>query len=450
LTSGAVSSVVDRSALRDEVDVDGGLSAAGARDAAAVVAEAVATRLADPATLAAAVTAMRRQTAFPSTGWRPETLAAGHCGLVVLFGSMDGVRPGCGWDRIAHDHLNQAVAGLPAHPAPGLAAGLAGLGLAAELAAGGRDRYRRLLAGVDAAVAGPTVEAARGLSQAHGCNVSAFDVISGLSGTGGYLVRRKSHPVPRAALDATLEVLAALLADPGEPRRWHTPAALSSETMLDAYPHGNHNCGLAHGVPGPLALLAIAALEGVEVRGGRQAMRVTAEWLATHRLDDTWGPNWANAIPLDPSAEGNHAARATWCYGSPGVARALWLAGEALDDDGYRDLAVGAVRAAVARPPVDRGITSATFCHGLAGLLAVTLRFAVDTGLPDLAAAAQTLTAELVSQFDAEALLGYRNVEPGDVRVDQPGLLDGAAGVALTLLTAAGAPATWDRAFLLS
>ncbi|MGZ4434399.1 MAG: lanthionine synthetase C family protein, partial [Trebonia sp.] len=261
--------------------------------------------------------------------------------------------------------------------------------------------------------------------------------------------------------------LADLLAAARDPRRWHTPARLSSESLLEAYPGGHHNCGLAHGVPGPLALLSIAMIEAVpEELGGlvdgpriRAAIAVTAHWLADHRTADAWGPTWPNAVPLADAGDraapaggyqGSGSSRATWCYGSPGVARALWLAGSATEDDELRALALTAMRAALARPAEVRGITSPTLCHGTAGLLQIAHRFAEDTGLPDLAEARDALLGELVAAYDPEAILGYRNVEPSGARVDQPGLLEGAAGVALTLLSAGGASSAWDRALLLA
>ncbi len=433
---------------------------------AADAASDVAIRLTDLEVLRAAVAAAGRQTGFPGVGWRPGSLAAGHPGLAVLCAALDVLQPDRGWDSVGHAQLGAAVDASTAAPASAsLFSGLAGLGLAADTLAAGRDRYRRLLCRVDAEVAPRAEAVATRLAGADGCSVGDFDVISGLSGVGVYLLRRREHPEPGAALDSVLTTLAGLLADTGEPRRWHTPAALSGESMRQAYPDGNHNCGLAHGLPGPLALLAIAALEGVLVPGIRTALDVAARWLVDHRIEGERGPNWPNAVPLNGSGEraddlptdrpvvrsaARAAGRDTWCYGSPGVARALWLAGQALDADEYRDLAVRALRAALARTPDERGITSPTFCHGTAGLLAITLRFAADTGLPDLADAAGELTAELLAAHEPGTLLGYRNIEPDDVRVDQPGLLDGACGVALVLLAAAGVPAGWDRMFLLS
>jgi hypothetical protein len=135
------------------------------------------------------------------------------------------------------------------------------------------------------------------------------------------------------------------------------------------------------------------------------------------------------------------------------VAAALRLAGDALGGAGarYRDLASAALSAAVARPAEVARADSATFCHGRAGLLAVTATFARATGDEGFRRAAAAIAAELVDRFDPAAPLGYRDREAGGRLVDQPGLLTGAPGVALALVGAA-APAEpgWARLFLLA
>ena len=423
---------------------------------AAGVALDIAARLADPAVLADAITASRRQTEFPNLVWRPASLASGHPGVALLCAVLAACRPDDGWDRVGHTHLHEAVTALArAHRADiSLYSGLAGIGVAADLLADGRgDRYRRLLDGVDAALVPPVRVSAQRLRAAHGCAAGDINVVSGLSGVGVYLLRRRRHEAVKRALDEVLTCLAGLLSDAGEPRRWHTPAALSGESLRESYPGGHHNCGLAHGVPGPLALLSIATREGAEVADGREAIEAAAAWLARHAVEDEWGPNWPNAVPLNPANQpaAPPSSRASWCYGGPGVARALWLAGEALDADEYRALALAAIRAALARPPEVQALASPTFCHGTAGLLQITRQFAADTGQLDLITAARDLTASVLAAYQPDSRLSYRHLETPGVLVDHPGLLDGAAGVALTLLAAGGHTQTqWDRVFLLS
>ena len=103
------------------------------------------------------------------------------------------------------------------------------------------------------------------------------------------------------------------------------------------------------------------------------------------------------------------------------------------------------------RPAETRRIGCPTFCHGVSGLLQVTLRFAHDTGRPAFFEAARTLTERLLELYEPDGLLGYRNVEPGGTGSTNLGLLDGAVGVMLALLAAStDVEPAWDRAFLLS
>ena len=428
------------------------------------VAGQIAVRAADPRVLAQAVAALGRPRQPGTPAWRPGSLAQGQAGLAVLCAELDAAQPGAGWDAAGHRHLTTAAAAVSPHDGS-LFSGLAGLGFAATLLAAGRPRYARMLDQLDDALA-PRIDAALGtLAAASGCRVSDFDLVSGLTGTGAYLLtRHQLGPGGPAAgtaavlLGRLLRGLASLMAQPVDPRPWHTPAELVTGSLRTAYPGGLHNCGLAHGAPGPLALLALAALAGVGVPDGVAAIETTASWLAAHRCGPAAEPDWPDGVPLgggQPSElPGPSPGRAAWCYGAPGVARSLWLAGAAVGEPRWQDLAVRTIRSVAERPPAAWGLASPGFCHGTAGLLQLLRRFAADLSDPAIAATADRLAGELAAQFDPGSLLGIGGVDPDGVPVDQPGLLDGASGIALALLglpaaSPAGTPG-WDRMFLLA
>ncbi len=380
-----------------------------------------------------------------------------------MCGYLDRCFPDQDWDAIGHAHLQCAVAGLEkrtavprerATPGVGLFAGITGVAFAAACLSRGGERYRRLSHTLDDALVPLAVALARRVNaRTNGLPVSEFDAISGLTGVAAYLLGRRHEPGPAIALRVVLGSLVALARDTPTPL-WYTPARYVGDAVMQRlYPSGNFNCGLAHGIPGPLAVLSLAMTDGVEVEGGEQAIDRIARWLSANVVDDAWGPNWPTAVP---QAGGNargvgSTSRSAWCYGAPGVARALWLAGEARDDDAYRDLAVTAMRAVFSRPEEERRIDSPTFCHGVAGLLQITLRFARDTALPDFQTARDDLITQLVGAHESASLLGFRHVEPQGTRVDQAGLLDGAPGILLVLLAATTrVEPAWDRMFLLA
>jgi hypothetical protein len=442
---------------------------ASLRDSCLRIARETAERLRASGGIESAIAASERQSAYSDViRWQDRSVAQGYAGLAILWGYLAGCFPGEGFDVTGHRHLELAVRDAERSGAPfaGLFGGLGGLAFAAWRLSFGGERYGKLMAAIDEALLPRAVAMARALSaQGGGVSVGEFDVISGLSGVGACLLDRCDAPGPSVALQEILTCLVRLSREEGGIPRWYTPPHLFGDRqMADLFPQGNLNCGLAHGIPGPLALLALAKAHGVAVDGLDEALERLGDWVAGHREDDAWGINWPTAVPLcrdeatgrlacaDPGTRSpTGPSRTAWCYGSPGVARALWLAGEALGRPDYCDLAIAAMEAVFRRPVTARQIDSPTFCHGVAGLLQITLRFARDTRLPAFEAAAADLCDQLLALYEPDSLLGFRSLELEGRRVDQPGLLDGAPGVALVLLAAStGVEPTWDRLFLLS
>jgi hypothetical protein len=432
-------------------------------DRAKNVVRDLAERLRDQHRVALAVAAAPTQTAFPlAVRWLAPSLAQGDAGIALTCAYLDAWWPDEGWDQAGHSYLSTAAVAAENSPQLSLAmfGGLTGLALAAWSLSRGATRYRNLMAALENALLPNVMTQAEGWDPPimDGMSFGQFDVISGLAGIGAYLLLRREQPGAGAALESVLRALVALASDSGSRPRWWTPAhLLGDEEMAALYPNGNLNCGLAHGIPGPLALMALALADGIGVPGIEEAVDRLAGWIVGHRADDGWGVNWPYAISLtqeglpDRGAPTDGPSRAAWCYGAPGVARALWLAGVARNRPEWGNLAIEAMEAVYQRPIAARQIDSPTFCHGVAGLLQITLRFANNTGLPVFTNAACDLTEQLLSAYEPDSLLGYRNWEPGGTRVDQPGLLDGAPGVLLALLAAAtDVEPSWDRAFLLS
>ena len=425
----------------------------------------VAERLRDPMDVErAASIAYARTTLAIKLGWHPATVAMGYAGLALLFGQLERCRPDEGWDLRAHNCLELAAyecddLGL------GLFGGITGVAMVAWNLSRNGERYSELLSTLDRALLqGVPTLVARVNAESSGMPFTEFDVVSGLTGIAAYLLVRADQPEYREHLATVLDALLRLWEEIDGRPRWHTPfkfVGLDAENRRQ-FPYGNLNCGLAHGIPGPLAILSLASLAGITEPTTHQIIYAMADWLVTNRIDDAWGLNWTNGIGLTP-IEGHFErprfglekavapTHNAWCYGSAGVAVSLRLASKALGDDRYAAVARDALRAIMRRPKRERGIESPTFCHGLAGLLQVFTRFAQADDGHEFVPAIERIFSEIEEAFEPGSLFGFRSMERYGRRIDQPGLLDGAPGVALALLAAGTATSPdWDRIFLLS
>ncbi|GAA3838149.1 lanthionine synthetase C family protein [Sphaerisporangium flaviroseum] len=237
---------------------------------------------------------------------------------------------------------------------------------------------------------------------------------------------------------------------------WFVPPHLYShvEWRTASQPHGFYDLGFAHGLPGVLAALCRAEAEGYG--GGAIPGRVAeiTGWLARLALRDETGPSWPAAFPVrpgtrEPMIESVAPGRAAWCYGPEGVTAALLPAAVTIGaPDVYAD-AVAALERAARTPSRERGCFSPTLCHGHAGLLTMYTRAHTQTGRPAFAAARDTQVAELEALADDEhAFIFADEPERGSI-IQNRGLLEGAAGVMLALLGAAGA-VQWDEILLLT
>ena len=428
--------------------------AAEARSAALLLAA----RCSDPQSVAEANRLCQQQTAFPNTlHWDPVSVAQGDLGQAMLCAELNLVEPDGGWADRAASCLDSTAAVLRHghRPAMGTVSGSSGVAFAGRRI--DHVGLNPLLSALDGVIAQDALTTAAAIRGRRGISVGTFDQISGLSG-----VLLCALPSERQGLKPVapfvVRALAALALQQGDPPAWYTPAEyLYDDEQRSYYPFGNLNLGLAHGIPGPLAALALAMRYGLGGPETSAATTTLAEWLAAHVSLGADGPGWETVVSLTRGPSGlaelpvHGVGRDAWCYGTPGAARALFLAGQVLDRSDLCNLAIEAMAAVYRRQPEQRGIDSPTFCHGVAGLLQITLRFHHDTQLPMFADAAGTLTRQILDAVEPDRPMAIASLEPGDNKVDQPGVLDGAAGVSLVLLSAASeVEPTWDRMFALS
>ena len=155
-----------------------------------------------------------------------------------------------------------------------------------------------------------------------------YDLISGLTGLGLYHLVRHG-PAGSGMTAAVLGYLVAL----SEPVRRHGErlpgwwSGTGPAGMPDlAWPGGHLNLGMAHGIAGVLALLSGAMRVGIQVDGQAKAVTELCAAFDRYRQGSTACRWWPAMITSGEHKRGRaysgRQGRPSWCYGTPGQARA--------------------------------------------------------------------------------------------------------------------------------
>ncbi|GAB1641487.1 lanthionine synthetase C family protein [Krasilnikovia sp. MM14-A1259] len=256
-----------------------------------------------------------------------------------------------------------------------------------------------------------------------------YDLIRGLTGLGVALRRLGDHDLLRHVLDYLVRLT--------EPRGslpgwwcWNSP---ERDQPPPTGGHANH--GIAHGITGPLALLALTMRDGIHVDGHAEAITRICRWLDTwqqHTGGAAWWPQTVTLTDLHRGAPAQQAPlRRSWCYGTPGIARAQQLAAHALHDTDRQNLAEAAFAGCLTDPAQVARLGDRSLCHGTAGLLATARRIAADALDPTPLGPIENL---------------HRSATPDTGESD--GLLVGTTGSDLTAV--ATTATSWDACLLLT
>ncbi|WP_328339844.1 lanthionine synthetase C family protein [Streptomyces violaceus] len=417
--------------------------------AALDLADAVADQLADP------------HSAPPGPAARRQHLAHGLSGIALLH--IERAAAGLGpWQR-AHEWLAAAsreplTSGSDSYPFYGAPAFAHALACAADHLLGAYGRALDTLDRQMTADVNQRLDAAhRRMDAGRLPALAEFDTIRGLTGYGAYLLRRNpSAPALLAVLDYCVRLTQPIMNEGEALPGWWADTGPSGRPD-DRFPGGHANSGMAHGIGGVLALLALAARQGTFVDGHHEALGRILAWLDRWQEDTGRGPAWPYWVTRDELHTGRLAPsaprRPSWCYGTAGLTRAQQLAALALGDVNRQLDAENAFVAALTDPAQLKATTDNALCHGFAGLAHVAAR-AADNAHPSTAGQLRAMIPALLAAVhppDTDPVHAATTLMQDEER--GPGLLDGAAGIALALLapsTAAPPRSAWDACLLIA
>jgi hypothetical protein len=374
-------------------------------------------------------------------------LGDGLAGVALLHAELDAAFPGVGHDVRAQRAMERAVDLLATSPtpSPSLYSGFSGIAWVAELLSGdpnaqvGDDPN----AEIDSAL--ETYLAQRPWSR-------PYDLIGGAVGIGVYALER----LPRPSAKRILALVVDRLKETARPRppgiAWRSDPQWVPIQWRQT-PHPDWNLGVAHGVPGVIAVLgriAAAEVDSPTQNNARALLDKAVAWLLAQELPPGTGGRFAAAVgrglPRKPT-------RLAWCYGDAGIAAALLVAARAVRESEWERVALRVALHAATRTESTTGVVDAGLCHGAAGIAHVFHRIYRATGDKRIAAAARQWSERALAMRKTErGFGGFLMYVGAEKRVrGQLGFLTGSAGVTLALLAATtDSDTAWDRALLLS
>lgn len=397
--------------------------------------------------------------------WDGLSLAGGFSGVLVLSALLE--RRGIIPEEVVHRYVLEMKHAIEQEGVDNLSlfAGVAGMCLAVEEASFGKSRYQKilgrlqsyLLSNMQAVFLDPMIEL---LDQGKPSLSHLYDVISGICGVGRYSLEHLSVEPFYQLTERIIRILIRMT-HPIEVGGYQVPGYYLPPTDLlnqlrfrELQPYGNFNLGLAHGVTGILALLSIAYLKGFQLPGQKAAIEQLSSWIRAKAFAIDGATYWPYAISWEEETQKNRAqqrpTKAGWCYGTPGIARTLFLAGKALNNKGMRDFAIQSITQLLHAPFEQWRLLSPSLCHGLAGLLAVAIAMSREEEGAHLAASVEKIKGLLMDQYNPESPWTFVDVDvisdsgvEGPVRMNKVGFLEGAVGIYLTLCFSSEPSSKW-------
>jgi lantibiotic modifying enzyme len=280
-----------------------------------------------------------------------------------------------------------------------------------------------------------------------------YDLISGFAGIGIYWLERMPRQKALRGIRQILDAFERIQRNTPLGATWFTPPSLVPPLQIESAPGGYYNLGVAHGVPGVIAFLALASGAGIDEESASRASVLLSgamKWLlAQQRPPDAVSRYSCWTMP---GYEGGDS-RLSWCYGDLGIASVLQLVAQRREDP---------VWAVEARSLTDRCILrglgsvvhDAPLCHGAVGNAHLYNR-AYQAYRDDRykTEAIAWLERGIKMRKPGTGVAGYYAYDQASIPHEKAdaSFLSGAVGLALALLSAvAPIEPQWDRIMLLS
>ncbi len=274
-----------------------------------------------------------------------------------------------------------------------------------------------------------------------------FDYLHGAMGIALYFLRKPEEEKYRSHLSELVNELHkhAVIELDGSVK-WLS--LLDGERNIEGY-----NLSLSHGMASIIIMLSRIMEAGIEVKLCSKLIRGSIKYLEKQRLDPdnyiSTFPSWARE-----SMEEIRHSRLAWCYGDLGIGMAYLSAGIQLPEEKYGMEGIDILlKTCKRKDPDENNVHDAGICHGAAGIaLIYNVLYQKLGNKTFMEAALYWLDVCLNMASHDDGLAGYKawyHEKYGGWKAT-PGLLEGASGIGLVLMSfVSGREASWSQSLLL-
>ncbi len=278
-------------------------------------------------------------------------------------------------------------------------------------------------------------------------NVGHYDYLHGAMGIALYLISRGKTSNIFQNLEKLIDRLDNLSEEDTNGIKWKS--IIDHKTNEIGY-----NISLSHGMSSVIILLSKLYKEEINMQKTIKLVEEAVNYILGQKLNNKEYNSLYPSFSVESSKQ-QVSSRLAWCYGDLGISVALWQASQAFGRKDWEMEAVNILLHSAKRRNLKlNGVVDASICHGTSGIAIIFKRMYGVTGIKELKDASEYWFNETIKIATIkDGLAGYksyRSEEYGGSKNDY-GLLDGIAGIGLSLISAVSDfdPA-WDECLLLS
>ena len=258
---------------------------------------------------------------------------------------------------------------------------------------------------------------------------------------------------------------------------FNPPYNMNSEER-SFFKRGNYNLGMSHGASGILAFLTKMLIAGVIVPGQKETIEELMFWLLNQSFSFKgclcWGVRSLDKIlqeEMKPPM--NNLFRLGWCDGISGILRSIYLASKALNNKEVKSSTEKYLVENISTFIDEKLIHSPTLCHGYTGLNLILSLMANETSLQKIRDLELISYKKICALYNRSNSFGFSDIanlaknnydfraddsleqiiqkltSAKKVEVSQPGLLNGAVGILLAILSRHTNNYSWTKLFLI-